>query len=503
MNYNFEYETQGTTNFLVYKKKESDVLDSVTVGMISNNKIEGILPFVYQQIDNDSYFKYNISSLNTLTEYFQGMVSKKRFIKVMSSLVNAFTQADEYMIEFSAVVLEQDYIFVNPKTAEVEMIVLPYKREQTGTMVDFLRMLLFSVRYDETEDRSYIATIMSFLNSNQFFDAKEFMNLLNDMLKEDVAPAVKQPETRGNQTGVSGGFQIATKIEKEQGTTVLNQAPAEFLDVQKIEPENKVQTVISSSNVNVLPEVNTDLKKQDNGKKGLFSFKKKEEKPKKEERPKKEEKPKKSLFGKKGSESQETSKASVEIPGRTGGMNIPGQNIGMRIPGQSTEMAASSNGFQNTNTVQQYQSNGAVQEQDVHLKKTAVVQQDFGNTVDLRTYHQNTDGFASSEPGTQVLDLRPYLYVSRTRECFELYKERAKIGSDAGKNDFCISGNGAISRAHAIIHYENGNVYIEDNYSTNGTKIDGEKIKPGVLSRALQHGTKIYLGDEELELRLY
>ena len=70
MNYNLEYETQGTTNFLVYKKSENDVLDSVTIGMISNNRIEGILPFVYQQIDNASFFKYNVSALNTLTEYF-------------------------------------------------------------------------------------------------------------------------------------------------------------------------------------------------------------------------------------------------------------------------------------------------------------------------------------------------------------------------------------------------------------------------------------------------
>ena len=60
MNYKFEYETQGAATFLVYQKQPHDVIDTMTMGMISNNKIEGVLPFIYMQIDHDTFFKYNM-----------------------------------------------------------------------------------------------------------------------------------------------------------------------------------------------------------------------------------------------------------------------------------------------------------------------------------------------------------------------------------------------------------------------------------------------------------
>ena len=58
----FTLETQGTSSFLTYCMKEDDVVDSMSMGMISNNHIEGIIPFHYLQMDTSRYLKYNISS---------------------------------------------------------------------------------------------------------------------------------------------------------------------------------------------------------------------------------------------------------------------------------------------------------------------------------------------------------------------------------------------------------------------------------------------------------
>lgn len=462
MNYNFEYETQGTTNFLVYKKRECDVLDSVTIGMVSNNKIEGVIPFMHQLIDKDVYFKYNVSSFNTLKDYFSGVVSKKRFLTVMKSLLKSYAAIDEYMIEQSAIVLESEYIFVNPKTAEAQIILVPYKKEMTGNIVDFLRLLLCSVHYDETEDRSYIASILSFLNANQFFDVLEFQKFLEEML-EDI-------NVRGSGGSNISGM-VATKIEVPE-TAIPNKKPDGFTKVEKINPET------NTTNKEKIDAINESEKNVENTnvvtekKKGLFGLKKKEEKVKK------------SLFGKKDSDVKKQQTVQMSIPGREPSITIPNDQQSEQI---NTYVAQST----------------AIQEQDVHLDKTEVVQQDFGKTVDLRAYSKGTEVLTQKRPQTEVLGPSPYFIVMRTRERFEITKDRMKIGSDASQNDFCIHGNTAISRAHAIIHYKDKNVYIEDNYSTNGTKVDGEKIKPGVLSKVLTHGTRIHLGDEELEMKLY
>lgn len=464
MSCGFEYEKQGMTNFLVYKKKENDELDSMTIGMISNHKIEGVIPFVYQQIDHGVYFKYNISSMNTLKDYFSGVVSKRRFLTVLRSLVNTFAIAEEYMLEFSAIVLEQEYIFVDPKTAETSVIMLPFKRDYALTIVDFIRMLLCSVHYDETEDRSYIASILSFLNSNQFFDVQEFKVLMDKMLEE---------ESREIRHKINSS--VTTKIEVPENV-IPDRKPEGFRTVEKTIPNEKEQVAENSSEKE---DILLETTRTEEKKKGFFSFKRKEPKVKKEE------KTKKSLFTKKTEQKPIKQDVDMNIPGREPEMKIPQNNIPEE---KATNLPA---GVM------------AVKEQDVHLKTTTVVPQDFGRTVDLRAYAKGTEVLTQDRPATEVLNSSPYLIVLRTKEHLELKKERMKIGSDAIQNDFCIYGNTAISRAHAIFYCKDNNVYIEDNFSTNGTIVDGEKLKPGIRSKAISHESIICLGDEELELKLY
>ena len=53
----FTYETQDDSKFLVYEKTTADVIDTMALGMLSNNMIEGIVPFIYAQADDTVYMK--------------------------------------------------------------------------------------------------------------------------------------------------------------------------------------------------------------------------------------------------------------------------------------------------------------------------------------------------------------------------------------------------------------------------------------------------------------
>ena len=45
--------------------------------------------------------------------------------------------------------------------------------------------------------------------------------------------------------------------------------------------------------------------------------------------------------------------------------------------------------------------------------------------------------------------------------------------------DYLLSDNPAVSRMHAIIHNVDNTYYICDNYSTNATYLNGQKLEPG------------------------
>lgn len=95
----------------------------------------------------------------------------------------------------------------------------------------------------------------------------------------------------------------------------------------------------------------------------------------------------------------------------------------------------------------------------------------------------------------------PYLVRVNTEERIMLGKIIFKIGKASRGVDYTVSGNGAISRQHAIITQKDGVCYIKDNKSTNHTYVNDKKVDEGV-EEILTHDSMIKLGDEEFVFKI-
>ncbi len=74
------------------------------------------------------------------------------------------------------------------------------------------------------------------------------------------------------------------------------------------------------------------------------------------------------------------------------------------------------------------------------------------------------------------------------------------IGKDNCNMDFVLN-NDSVSRHHATIIYENGDYFIMDNNSTNGTTIEGIKLQPGEKGE-IGNGYIISLGNESFQAHI-
>lgn len=95
---------------------------------------------------------------------------------------------------------------------------------------------------------------------------------------------------------------------------------------------------------------------------------------------------------------------------------------------------------------------------------------------------------------------RALLRCIRTGQTVLLDKPEVTIGKKE-ENDLAIVDNSAISRQHAGVSWENGNYYMTDFESANGTKINGIMIEPNekVL---LKDEDRILLADEKLIFKI-
>ena len=186
----FSYENQGATTYLVYEVNESDEIDSLSLGMLTNNKIQGLAQTLFTQMDETRYIKYNVSSKISVRQFFNGPVNKKRLLGVFNGIVDGLLSAEDYMIDSNAIVLDMDYIFADVSTCEATLICLPIsnlEREKTDLGV-FFKNIIVNTQFDSTENSDHVAKIFNFLNSSPAFSLADFKLLLEEIHNNENMP---------------------------------------------------------------------------------------------------------------------------------------------------------------------------------------------------------------------------------------------------------------------------------------------------------------------------
>ncbi len=103
---------------------------------------------------------------------------------------------------------------------------------------------------------------------------------------------------------------------------------------------------------------------------------------------------------------------------------------------------------------------------------------------------------------TATVQNDPHLIRVKNNEKIPLNKPVFRIGKERSFVDYFIGDNTAISRSHANIVSRDGEYFVVDTNSTNHTYVNGGMISSNVEVK-LSHGTKIRLGNEDFEFKMY
>ena len=124
------------------------------------------------------------------------------------------------------------------------------------------------------------------------------------------------------------------------------------------------------------------------------------------------------------------------------------------------------------------------------------VQQNFNRPVQNAGVQQDS-GYCSDEtvllnPQQSQSSGQGILYFVTTKQTVTIDKDEFKLGKNAASVDYVIQNDTSISRQHAVIHRQNGQFFITDLSSTNGTFINNQRITG---TAQLQDGDNIRFAD--------
>ena len=558
----FTYENQGNNTYLVYKIGASDNVDTMSLGMITNNKIDGIVPTLFTQSDTDRFIKYNISAKVSAKEFLSGVVNKKRLLGVFISVLKAIKSTEEYMIDARSLLIDLEHIYVDVSKCDAMLVCLPLVRQNESVNIPmFFKQIMFSTQFDQNENCDYVAQIINYLNSTPVFSVDAFEKLLMDIDADNLniaaskavvgqqkpvqpqsqsqsqqpkpmKPAMNQLKNEQVQTNMPSQGKMQSQRETQSANNVVQPNQVNFA-VPNMNPQNQnrinnnvqMGTNISGTYVETTSEKQMSMF-------GLLTHYSKENK-QIYERQKAQRKAQK-----------EAEKNGAAMPGQ----NVKASNASFAIPGQppqqrpqpaqpqtvmpqqpQQQFAQPQRQFTQSNQpqrqfaqpqpmpqaqqkpVQQVQPQ-PVQNQNTNTGMTgnpSVPPQILENMTKAGNFGETTVLGVGSEAGettvlgaSQAQIIKPYLLRIKNNERIELNKPVFRIGKERSYVDYFVSDNTAVSRSHANIINKDNEFYIVDTNSTNHTYVNGSMIQSNVETK-IEHGTKIRLANEDFEFFMY
>lgn len=513
----FTFENQGTSTYLVYTILNEDVVDTLSLGMLTNNKIPGLATTLFTQMDATKYIKYNVSAKVSVRQFFSGAVNKKRLLGVFKGIVNALLSAEDYMIDENTILLDLDYIYADVSSCDTVLICLPIiGKEQSYNLGDFFKGIMFSTQFDQTENCDHVAKIINYLNSAPTFSLEDFKNLLfeieqvSSVKPEQVGRTSIPPQQNVVQKSeppvrpvipATPNTNIPSSIAASGGRQPIN-SPAATIPQQPRKSNITVPSVTPpATSTASQPQADAGTEKKISMFGLLMHYSKENA-----ELYKAQKAAKKGVQDPSAPKTPKHSTTSFAVPGaptQNQGFAIPGQSeqipMGIPVPSQQTPQRNNVTPVQPqpVQTPVQQPMQAYVPQQTMPQGQSA----NFGETTVLNKGKVGETTVLDSLKSSVARTATPMLVRRKNNEKIPVNKPVFRIGKEKSYVDYFVSDNTAVSRSHADIITRDGKFFIVDTNSTNHTYVNGAMIQSN-METPLNSGDTVRLANEEFEFKI-
>lgn len=538
--------------FLTYNIDNEACLDEELLDFIEEEEPKGVVAVIFEEGESFDTFSYDVTNKIHLSELSTQEVGAEMVLRVLRSLLLTLIDMTEYRIPLSYLVLHRDYIYVDADY-RIEFICIPLEDMQEDVDVNaFLRGYLANIRYNLSEDCSYVAKLLTYVNNTAMFNMRNMVTLVEDLMDEkgieipdeesaeiyvdyqEVAneESVSEEETfEGAEETVAGAQESAKAAADSIGEGLVDEAEVSgkvelslkeaeaFSSVAEEEIAHEEESLAEDEEVSedALLHEETAYTEEDSIKKaedtpedelmGEESIKDFIDKLVEEDIPEEvqEKAPKKTLFKTKENnvtgvvieDDLEEFLAEKEREEKIEHHDESNFKIKKNIKVNRATIVKSTQDEIKAEDVEDEVEELEIPEEVEEVEEVEEPEEETVNTSIL----SQALGATSVLKGASKVKINPYLIRTNTKERIMITKQNFKIGKASMGVDYSVKGNGAVSRSHATITNKDGNYYIKDNKSTNHTYVNDKMVADGE-SELLTHDCKIVLGDEEFTFKL-
>lgn len=453
MNFDFIQKSIGETTCLVMDLDAHLAIDSFAMNMMSHNHIVNIVPVQIVQMDEKKYAQFDITGLVKLDNRLAAVRPKKEVLSIFSSILNAFEEADAYMLNTEQLFLQWEYTYLDEQ-GNCMLLYLPFAYHSERDRIDFLREVVSRIKPDYQEKDPYLYDISNAFGRGAVRKLSDFRELIKkcangttDGTWEDKEP--QNPVSRGSALPQANGAESVQRVQ-EVKQQVPEKGQSIVVNTTDHKPDKK--TAVSPK----IPVIN--IPGREPGAKMTV--------------PEPASNKKKGIFKKKGEGSILSGISRKQKPDK---IQVPGTENGIENPS-----------YENHSPVRKHID---ARSEEMYESYEATVF--MGDSVGAEEDNEGTVLLREAEYAGQV---QARLVHRQSGNTYWIREDRAMIGS--GDTAHIQIDNHTVSRSHAVIMRMENQYYLEDNHSKNGSFVENRRLQPG-RKEAIYDGMMLRFANEE------
>lgn len=537
----FKVRNIGSEKYLSYILNDDCEFDEELLDYLEENKIPELIDIIYEEDDENDYLTYNVTGRTTVDALLSNTVNAEKILGIVRGVASGIVNLRDLGIPASYVILHKGFTYVNPVTYDVGMLCVPVEADANinAEFRTFVKDILTSVKYDDSEDCNYVARLLNLLNTDKF-TVRNFYSQLTELMES----AGMQVEEKF--LDIDGDISVSQSTVDTSPDTSMDDLP-EYKDVSFGEDDGSEEEDDTVADVDSLFKDLTfdDSEKQEEGKSvsdgidmSVFDD---------------------SVFDDLETENvdddsdyTEALTSDVEVPEpqepktqssltevdqtTDGVMEVELERQEEQIPVlistdevmdnppvvknikinrakiiQKAVVDAEESRIDNPTeqiTAPQYMNGEAVEPETNMDPVTSKVETEekkgTGSTVELTggmNVVKDSDSEVAAAVSKGVPKAMPYIVRVNTGERVMINKAVFKIGKAGRGVDYHVGGNGAISKVHIIIYQREDGCYLKDNKTTNGTYLNGQRLDDNGEMK-LSNDAMISIGGEDFIFKL-
>ena len=537
----FKVRNIGSEKYLSYILNDDCEFDEELLDYLEENKIPELIDIIYEEDDENDYLTYNVTGRTTVDALLSNTVNAEKILGIVRGVASGIVNLRDLGIPASYVILHKGFTYVNPVTYDVGMLCVPVEADANinAEFRTFVKDILTSVKYDDSEDCNYVARLMNLLNTDKF-TVRNFYSQLTELMES----AGMQVEEKF--LDIDGDISVSQSTVDTSPDTSMDDLP-EYKDVSFGEDDGSEEEDDTVADVDSLFKDLTfdDSEKQEEGKSvsdgidmsvfddSVFDDLETEnvdddsdytealtsdvEVPEPQE-PKTQSSLTEVAQTTDGVMEVELERQEEQIPvliSTDEVMDNPPVVKNIKINRakiiQKAVVDAEESRIDNPTeqiTAPQYMNGEAVEPETNMDPVTSKVETEekkgTGSTVELTggmNVVKDSDSEVAAAVSKGVPKAMPYIVRVNTGERVMINKAVFKIGKAGRGVDYHVGGNGAISKVHIIIYQREDGCYLKDNKTTNGTYLNGQRLDDNGEMK-LSNDAMISIGGEDFIFKL-